>query len=78
MKIRSEESRSPPPRGRTLERDLSFQVESKDIKVDIDDAVLSPFPDLKSINASDEEKNQLKKDKELYYKLQNLEDHPGM
>jgi hypothetical protein len=52
-------------------------VDSKDVKVDSDEPVVSPIPDLKGIQASEEEKNQLKRDKELYFKLQNLEDHPG-
>lgn len=40
---------------------------------------LGVFPDLtkSAERATQEERDQMVKDKELYYKLQNLEDHPG-
>ena len=40
---------------------------------------LGVFPDLtkSAERATREERDQMVKDKELYYKLQNLEDHPG-
>jgi hypothetical protein len=42
-----------------------------------DEGYLRYFPDLSFPETTGEERQQIKRDKEMYHKLQNLEDHPG-
>jgi hypothetical protein len=53
------------------------EVRSGNASVYEDRGYLESFPDLQRIDATVEEKEQIRRDKELYHKLQNLEDHPG-
>ena len=39
--------------------------------------IASPFPDLARPEATQAQREQMAKDKQLYHELQNLEDHPG-
>jgi hypothetical protein len=78
VKTRSEESRSPPRRGRTLERGLELNTGVKrDIKEKPEVEEASPFPDLVNLEVSEADKCQVKEDKKLYHMLQNIEDYPG-
>lgn len=78
-KVRSEESRSPPRRGRKLERSLGLDVDIGGVKgrVTQENSSGSLFDDFKALNTTAGEKCQVKEDKRLYYMLQNLQDYPG-